>query len=137
MGYNYIHNLYVNNSNYTNIPLPTHRGVMEDLHFALESNNLTKGWVPQHAIFMYHSYDDNVVPESNRQSAGVAFGDWVIKLHASYGDLQFDHFGTGVQFFMGTSESNAIEALAGAPIHQTIQDAINLKNNFSSDDLDN
>lgn len=136
-GYAYIHNLYNTNSSYTSIPLPTHRGVMEDLHFALESNNLTHGWAPQHTILMYHSYDDNVVPESNRQSAGEAFGDWVIKLHASFGSMQFDHIGTGVQYFMGTSESNSIEALAGAPIHQTTQDALNIKNSFSSGDLDN
>lgn len=110
---------------------------MEDLHFALESNNLTHGWVPQHTILMYHSYDDNVVPESNRHSASEAFGSWVIKLHASFGSAQFDHIGTGVQYFMGTSETNSIEALAGAPIHQTIQDAINIRNSFSSGDLDN
>jgi hypothetical protein len=51
------------------IPLPTKRGVMEDLHFALESNNMTKGWQPQHPIFMYHSFKDTVVPEVNRERA--------------------------------------------------------------------
>ena len=134
--YAYITNLYHSNSSCTNIPLPTHRGVMEDLHFALESNNLTKGWSPQHAILLYHSYDDNVVPESNRRSVGDAFGNWVIKLHASFGDLQFDHVTTGIQYFMGTSENKAVRALAGAPIHQTIQDAVNLRGNFSSSELD-
>ena len=134
--FSYIYSLYGNYPDYTNIPLPTHRGVREDLHFALESNNLTHGWVPQHAMFLYHSYEDTVVPELNRQSASYAFGSWVIKLHASFGDLQFDHVGTGVQYFMGTNETNAVEALAGAPIHQTIQDAINLRSYFSSSDLD-
>ena len=134
--YAYIHNLYSSNYNYTTITPPTHRGVMEDLHYAMENNNLTQGWNPCHAIFMYHSFEDNVVPETNRECAAYAFGNWVIKLHASFGDLQFDHVGTGVQYFMGTSEENAIEALAGAPIHQTIQDAINLRNQFSSSDLD-
>ena len=134
--YAYINNLYHSNSSYTNIPLPTHRGVMEDLHFAIESNNLTKGWNPQHAIFLYHSYDDTVVPESNRQSVSNAFGLWAIKLHASFGSLQFDHVTTGIQYFMGTGENNAVRALAGAPIHQTIQDAINLRGQFSSSDLD-
>ena len=134
--FSYIYSLYYNHPNYTNIPLPTQRGVMEDLHYALESNNLTHGWLPQHAMFLYHSYEDTVVPESNRESASYAFGSWVIKLHASFGDLQFDHVGTGVQYFMGTNETNAVEALAGAPYHQTIQDAINLRNNFSSSDLD-
>ena len=134
--YNYIHSLYYNNINYMSITPPTHRGVIEDLHYALESNNLTQGWNPSHAIFMYHSYEDNVVPEINRECAAYIFGSWVIKLHASIGDMQFDHIGSGIQFFMGTNEGKAIEALAGAPIHQTIQDAINLRNNFSSSELD-
>ena len=134
--YAYISNLYNSSPNYMNIPLPTHRGVMEDLHFALESNNLTKGWAPQHAILLYHSYDDNVVPETNRQSVSNAFGSWVIKLHASFGDMQFDHVGTGIQYFMGTNETNAVKALGVAPYHQTIQDVINIRNEFSSSDLD-
>lgn len=134
--YDYIHNLYISNPNYMTIQPPTHRGVMEDLHYAMENNSLIQGWNPQHAIFMYHSFEDNVVPETNRECAAYVFGSWVIKLHASFGDMQFDHVGSGVQYFMGTSEENAIKALAGAPFHQTIQDAINLKNSFSSSDLD-
>jgi hypothetical protein len=134
--YAYIHGLYYNSANYMDITPPTHRGVIEDLHYALENNNLTQGWSPSHAIFMYHSYEDNVVPEINRECAAYAFGSWVIKLHASFGDMQFDHIGSGIQFFMGTNEGKAIEALAGAPIHQTIQDALNLRNNFSSSELD-
>lgn len=134
--YTYIANLYNSNSSYANIPLPTHRGVMEDLHFALESNNLTKGWAPQHAILLYHSYDDNVVPESNRQSVSNAFGSWVIKLHASFGGLQFDHVGTGIQYFMGTNETNAVKALGVAPYHQTLQDVNDIRGSFSSSDLD-
>ena len=136
VAYNYINSLYYNNINYMTITPPTRRGVLEDLHYALENNNLTLGWNPSHAIFMYHSYEDNVVPEINRECAAFAFGSWVIKLHASFGNMQFDHIGSGIQFFMGTNEGKAIEALAGAPIHQTIQDAINLRNGFSSDDLD-
>ena len=50
---------------------------MEDLHFALESNNMTKGWQPQHPIFMYHSFKDTVVPEVNRERAGNTIGEWV------------------------------------------------------------
>ena len=60
------------------IPLPEHRGLMEDLHFALASNNLTKGWTPQHALCLYHSRYDTVVPEVNRESAGNSFPDWVL-----------------------------------------------------------
>jgi hypothetical protein len=38
---------------------------MEDLHRALESNNLTKGWIPQHRIAFFHSTYDTVVPYEN------------------------------------------------------------------------
>ncbi|MCR5157586.1 MAG: hypothetical protein K6D37_00510 [Prevotella sp.] len=44
---------------------PTGRGVMEDLHRALESNNLTVGWKPQHRVAFYHSTYDTVVPYAN------------------------------------------------------------------------
>lgn len=44
---------------------PTGRGVMEDLHRALESNNLTVGWTPQKRVAFYHSTYDTVVPYAN------------------------------------------------------------------------
>lgn len=44
---------------------PTGHGVMQDLHRALESNNLTVGWTPQHRIAFYHSTYDTVVPYDN------------------------------------------------------------------------
>ena len=44
---------------------PTGHGVMEDLHRALESNNLTVGWTPQHRVAFYHSTYDTVVPYAN------------------------------------------------------------------------
>ena len=44
---------------------PTERGFMQDLHRALESNNLTVGWTPQHRIAFYHSTYDTVVPYAN------------------------------------------------------------------------
>jgi hypothetical protein len=44
---------------------PTQRGLMQDLHRALESNNLTVGWKPQHRIAFYHSAFDTVVPFAN------------------------------------------------------------------------
>lgn len=46
-------------------PVPTKPGLMEDLHRALESNNLTKGWTPQHRIAFFHSTYDTVVPYEN------------------------------------------------------------------------
>lgn len=44
---------------------PTGRGFMQDLHRALESNNLTVGWKPKHRIAFYHSTFDTVVPYDN------------------------------------------------------------------------
>ncbi len=44
---------------------PTGHGVMQDLHRALESNNLTVGWTPQHRVAFYHSTYDTVVPYEN------------------------------------------------------------------------
>lgn len=46
-------------------PVPTEPGMMQDLHRALESNNLTKGWTPQHRIAFFHSTYDTVVPYEN------------------------------------------------------------------------
>ena len=46
-------------------PVPTTPGLMEDLHRALESNNLTKGWTPQHRVAFFHSTYDTVVPYEN------------------------------------------------------------------------
>ena len=126
--YNDYHNSYTSTAG---VPLPTQRGLMFDLQYALASNNLTKGWAPQHAVFLYHSNDDSVVPEVNRESAGNSFGQWVIKLHAS-GAIQFDHVGTGRQFYLGTAEAEAIRMLSKAPVNQTIQHAIDMKNNIST-----
>lgn len=131
MGLAYFRQLYADNkSNYfleQGIPLPTHRGLMEDLHFALESNNMTVGWQPQHAIFLYHSFEDTVVPEKNRERATFTLGnDWVIELQAS-GDVQYDHVGTGTQFFLGTEEFNAIRKLAYANVHQTVYEVSQMK----------
>ena len=44
---------------------PTGHSAMEDLHRALESNNLTVGWTPQHRVAFYHSTYDTVVPYAN------------------------------------------------------------------------
>ena len=86
---------------------------------------------------MYHSYEDTVVPEVNRESASRALGEWVIKLHASVGSIQFDHVGTGREFFVGTEENNAIRALADMPYHQTLDDVREVKNNYDQGSLDN
>ncbi|MBP5339983.1 MAG: hypothetical protein J6Z14_11905 [Prevotella sp.] len=52
---------------------PEGRGLMKDLHRALESNNLTKRWQPQKPICLYHSTKDTVVPYVNFESAKAAF----------------------------------------------------------------
>lgn len=135
----YLRALLANNPSFasTSVPLPTHRGLYEDMHLALESNSLVRGWQPQHAIFLYHSYEDTVVPELNRTSASSAFGEWVIKLHASLGSMQSDHVPTGIEFLFGTEEFNAIRALSAMPYVQTLEDVRRAKNNYNQSSLDN
>ena len=98
--YQYFLNLYnANKDTYTQkagIPLPSHRGTMEDLHFALASNDLTKGWNPSHAILMFHSTDDTVVPYVNATKAKNSLGQWNV-LHTS--TLGHDHSDSGQDFF--------------------------------------
>ncbi len=129
-GYQYFKNLLTATPNYTQaegIPLPTHRGLMEDLHFALESNNMTMGWQPQHAIYLYHSYEDTVVPEKNRQRAWNTINDWVIKIKAS-GE---DHVDEGKNFYFWSADKidRCIRALGEAPIHQTKEDVLTMRKN--------
>ena len=99
--YEYFKNIYdQNKSTFTDaagIPLPTKRGVMEDLHFALASNDMTKGWTPQHTILLYHSKLDPVVPFVNATSAKNSFGAWSV-LHTSNID---NHNNAGTDFFQG------------------------------------
>ena len=103
--YSYFAALYEQNKNTftqaAGVPLPTHRGTIEDLHFALASNDLTMGWVPQHTIMLFHSTDDTVVPYENftRVSTGLSnegASGWV-KTHTSR--LGHDHVDSGTDFF--------------------------------------
>ena len=50
---------------------------MNDLISALESNNLTKGWTPQHPICLFHSMRDTVVPYPNCVNARDIFHSMV------------------------------------------------------------
>ena len=50
---------------------------MNDLISALESNNLTKGWTPQHPICLFHSMRDTVVPYPNCVNARDVFHSMV------------------------------------------------------------
>lgn len=87
------------------VPLPGHRGVMEDLHFALSSNDITTGWVPQHTIMLFHSNSDTVVPYDNLTKAvgsinNEAGSGWV-STHTS--SLGHDHVDSGTDFFKSDS----------------------------------
>jgi len=83
------------------IPLPTKRGVMEDLHFALASNDMTKGWQPRHTAHLFHSTGDTVVPFVNAQKAKNTLGSGVL-LESAPNHL--DHGDSGVDFFKGDSD---------------------------------
>jgi hypothetical protein len=63
--YSYLTNKYNFEDAQGNRITPTDRGIMQDLHRALESNNLTVGWTPQHRVAFYHSTYDTVVPYAN------------------------------------------------------------------------
>ena len=91
------------------VPLPEHRGVMEDLHLALASNDMTYGWTPQHAILMFHSTSDTVVPYDNAKKAKNAFGDWAV-LHTS--TLGHDHVPAGTDFFQSDDNMDLVKKLS-------------------------
>ena len=111
--YNYFVSLYNQYKDvYTTegVPLPSHRGLVEDLHFALASNDITTGWVPNHKIMLFHSTSDTVVPFDNlekavnsiNQEAGSnsgypSWGYHWISTHVS--TLGHDHVDSGVDFF--------------------------------------
>ena len=99
--YSYFLNLYnTYKDTYTSaegIPLPAHRGVIEDLHFALASNNMTAGWNPEHKMILFHSTDDTVVPYNNYTSAANRLnGNNMIEHWKSSGQ---DHVDSGTTFF--------------------------------------
>ena len=100
--YNYFKEIYnAYQRTYTTkegIPLPEHRGAIEDLHFALASNDITRGWTPQHAVFLFHSTDDTVVPYVNFEKASNSLGQWVVPRTISIGR---DHMDSGEVFFRG------------------------------------
>ena len=78
---------------------------MDDLIRALESNNLTKNWTPQHPICLFHSTKDTVVPFDNYTSAKNAFMGKVALYLDSY-TSDADHIGACKNFmftFTGTS----------------------------------
>ena len=104
--YAYFKKLYEDNkdtfTSANGVPLPTKRGVFEDLHFALASNDMTTGWTPQHAILLYHSSDDTVVPYENATSAVNRLGGWTTLLTSKDG---LDHVPAGTDFFKGKNST--------------------------------
>ena len=59
----------------------------------------------------------------------------MIKLHAS-GHLQYDHVGTGRQFYLGYEEFDAIRALAKAPLHPTVDQVTQMRIDHGSNSVD-
>ena len=93
--------------------LPTERGVCEDLHLALESNNLTRGWQPRRPVKLWHYTSDTVVPYVNAESAVEGLGPNCTLYTAGSGiDISWDHVGGGTVFFtglnVGKSESDMV-----------------------------
>ncbi|MBO7120089.1 MAG: hypothetical protein J6W03_07210 [Bacteroidaceae bacterium] len=103
--YDYFINIYNNNKNtFTSaagVPMPEHRGVMEDLHLALSSNDMTSGWNPSHPLLLFHSKGDNVVPYVNATRAKNALGSKVNLENAPNG---LDHIDSGIDFFRGDDD---------------------------------
>ncbi|MBR1544300.1 MAG: hypothetical protein IJ626_05350 [Muribaculaceae bacterium] len=111
--YNYFKDLYnTYQDTYmtaSGIPLPANRGVFEDLHMALASNDMTQGWTPQHAILLFHSNSDNVVPYVNSQRATANLGRWAV-LHTS--TLGHDHIDAGTDFFKSDDNWDLLKNLS-------------------------
>lgn len=114
--YNYFKMLLERNPDYAiaGITLPQQRGVAEDLHLALESNNILRDWIPEHTICLYHSSKDDVVPYQNCSRAMAVFGNRA-KFYASA--RNGGHTAAGTEFFTGSAREEAINMLAGLPIH--------------------
>lgn len=105
---------FSNNDNFNS--LPTVRGVCEDLHMALESNNLTKGWTPTHPVKLWHYRSDTVVPYDNATSANQNLGSQCSLYTAGTGiDPGWDHVGGGRVFYtginVGDAENEMLEAI--------------------------
>ena len=95
----------------SDIPLPEQGTAAADLHIALEHNNLTKGWLPTHPVFLYHSTGDEVVPYDNYLCAANLFGEQAT-LYPS--PLNGTHVGTGQEFFMLNDRIEALRLLVSA-----------------------
>lgn len=109
--YNYLNNLLDRYPDYatSNIPLPEPGTLAEDLHLALEHNNLTSGWIPSHPVFLYHSTGDEVVPFDNYLAASKQFGEQV-KFYPSM--INGGHVNTGMEYFLSNQRIECLRLLA-------------------------
>ena len=113
--YNYFKQLLTDNPNYATeqVALPAGGNIAEDLHLALEDNNVTRGWMPQHLICLYHSTADDVVPMQNCTSAQTAFGEKT-EFYASAANG--NHPDTGTEFYTSTAREDCLRKLANQAI---------------------
>ena len=96
-------------ANFTKAPALT-GNAYEDMHYALESNNVCKGWQPKHRIQFAHSKGDMVVPYGNYLAFRDAHPDGENILyriddtfsandHLSAGTMFVGNLGTSADFF--------------------------------------
>ena len=121
--YNYFLKLYNDNKDtFTSaegVPLPKQRGVMEDLHFALASNDVSRGWNPAHTIQLFHSTGDTVVPYSNALKVKNTFGD---KVELEDARNKQDHMDSGTDFFKGDSNLDVILDVLNLRMYHRVSD---------------
>jgi len=95
--------------------MPNTRGVAQDLHLALESNNLTRGWTPRHPVKLWHYTGDTVVPYINALNAQSWLGSYCMLTtpDESWYQSSWDHVGGGRVFFtgmnLGAAENELLE----------------------------
>ena len=108
---NYLSNLLDEHPDYATsvIPLPEGGTLAEDLHLALEHNNLTLDWESAHPVCLYHSTGDEVVPFQNYQSASSHLGTQVYFYPSARNGT---HYNTGLEFFMNPVREECIRMLA-------------------------
>lgn len=73
---------------------------MTALHDALEKNNLSQGWQPQHPIFVFHSEKDEVVPFVNFEKVELAFSPTGFFRGIAYKSSVANHKNTRTIFYL-------------------------------------
>lgn len=114
---------FMDDSHFTraNDPLkrtPDGHSLAIDMHKALESNNLTVGWKPEHRMLIFHSEGDEVVPYENARSAMEKLHDDCLVRHIRYtnsSEARMRHSSVGTTFFFAlfglSVEEKAIDML--------------------------